>query len=379
MYKRSSIIDEHEVQYAPSLTQLYFYLTEGCNLACRHCWLAPKLDPAGERYPVLGVDRFLSAITEAKSLGIQTVKLTGGEPLLHPAFLNLLDILRREGLGVTIETNGVLMTSQIASAIASFPSRFVSVSLDGVDAETHEWVRGVKGSFDQALRGIELLVKAGVRPQIIMSLMRVNVKQIDMMVRLAEEVGATSVKFNVVQPIARGEHLLKASETLKVEELVQLGQYVYLELDPSTNLSLYFDLPLAFRPLSRVASGDGCGVCGIFNILGVLPTGHYALCGIGEHIPELVFGEVGVDPLEDVWFGNATLHTLRAKIPDHLTGVCADCFMKHTCLGSCIAQNYYRSRDLTAPYWFCQEAYEMGLFPVSRLQRIPVEEALLAA
>ena len=136
MYKRSSIIDEREVQYAPSLTQLYFYLTEGCNLACRHCWLAPKLDPAGERYPVMGVDRFLSAITEAKSLGLQSVKLTGGEPLLHPAFLNLLDILRREGLGVTIETNGVLMTPHIASAIATFPNRFVSVSLDGVDADT---------------------------------------------------------------------------------------------------------------------------------------------------------------------------------------------------------------------------------------------------
>ena len=66
------------------LNQLYFYLTEGCNLACRHCWLAPKLDAAGDRYPTLPVELFETAIREAKPLGLSAVKLTGGEPLLHP-------------------------------------------------------------------------------------------------------------------------------------------------------------------------------------------------------------------------------------------------------------------------------------------------------
>jgi SynChlorMet cassette radical SAM/SPASM protein ScmF len=379
MYARSPILEETELNYAPSLTQLYFYLTEGCNLACRHCWLAPKMDPAGDRYPVLGVDRFLSAITEARCLGLQTVKLTGGEPLLHPAFLNLLDIVRREGLGVIIETNGVLVTPRIASAIAANPSRFVSVSLDGTDAETHEWVRCVEGSFQAALLGIEHLVQAGIQPQIIMSLMRINVHQIRDMIRLAEQVGASSVKFNVVQPTARGEKLYGSTAALRVEELVQLGQYVTYELAPTTDLKLHFDLPLAFHPLSSMASGDGCGTCGIFNILGVLPTGHYALCGIGQHIPELVFGEVGVDDLADVWLEDGMLQSLRGNIPDHLSGVCEACLMKHQCLGSCIAQNYYRSGNVTAPYWFCQEAYEMGLFPVSRLQSVPVGGELLAA
>ena len=371
--------DETINPFAPSLTQLNFYLTQGCNLACRHCWLSPRLDPIGSRYPVLAVDRFLSAITEAKSLGLKTVKLTGGEPLLHPAFLNLLDIVYREGHNVVIETNGVLITPQIASAIATFSQRFVSVSLDGTNAETHEWVRGVKGCFEQALRGIRYLIEAGIRPQIIMSLMRVNVKQIDDMINLAEEMGAASVKFNVVQPIVHGEQLLKTEEILKVEELVQFGQYVYLELAPTTDLKLFFDLPLAFRPLSSMANGDGCGVCSIFNILGILPTGHYALCGIGKHIPEMVFGEVGLDALTDVWLSHPMLENIRANIPKHLTGICAACLLRTQCLGSCIAQNYYRSEKTTAPYWFCQDAYELGLFPVSRLQRILKGEELIAA
>jgi SynChlorMet cassette radical SAM/SPASM protein ScmF len=379
MCAQPSIPNERVNPYAPSLTQLYFYLTEGCNLACRHCWLTPKLDPTGERYPVLAVDRFICAITEARYLGLETVKLTGGEPLLHPAFLNLLDIVRREGLEVMIETNGVLMTPRIASAIASLPGKFVSVSLDGTNAETHEWVRGVRGSFEATLQGIHHLVEAGVRPQIIMSLMRCNAHQISDMIHLAEQVGAGSLKFNLVQPTARGEVLHRMGQALRMEELVQLGQHVYLELAPTTDLSLYFDLPLAFRPLSSMANGDGCWTCGIFNILGVLPTGHYALCGIGERIPDLVFGEVGMDALSDVWLGNMMLQSLRANVPDHLRGVCEGCFMRAQCLGACIAQNYYQSGDVTSPYWFCQEAYEMGLFPVSRLQKTPVGEELLVA
>jgi len=370
---------ESSVRYAPSLSQLYFYLTEGCNLACRHCWLAPKYDPGGNRYAMLPVALFEQAILEAKHFGLQGVKLSGGEPLLHPDFLWMLGVVKREELNLVVETNGVLITPEIADVLASIPNSFVSVSLDGADAATHEWVRGVPGCFDRTIDGIQHLVNAGIRPQIIFSLMRVNVDQLDAVVGQAEAWGASSVKINVIQPTARGERLYQDEETLGVEELVQLGQYVYLELAQKSKLKLHFDLPLAFRPLSSIAHGEGCGICGIFNILGVIPTGHYALCGIGEHLEGMVFGEVGVDAFADVWLGDETLNRLRESVPDQLTGVCAACLMKNQCLGSCIAQNVYRAGSLVAPYWFCQEAYEIGVFPRSRLQPVEVGEQLLAA
>jgi SynChlorMet cassette radical SAM/SPASM protein ScmF len=198
--------------------------------------------------------------------------------------------------------------------------------------------------------------------------MRVNVDQAEAAVRLAEELGAASLKFNIVQPTARGEKLHQADEALSIEELIALGRRVDMELSTTTPLRLFFDYPLAFRPLSRMARGDGCGICGIFGILGVIPTGHYALCGIGEQVPELVFGAVGEDPLETIWRENEVLNAIRAGLPEDLGGVCADCLMKHLCLGSCIAQNYYRSGDLFAPFWFCELAEKAGLFPRSRMK-----------
>jgi SynChlorMet cassette radical SAM/SPASM protein ScmF len=357
----------------PVLRTLYFYLTEGCNLACRHCWMGPRFDPTGNHYPTLPVELFETAIREAKPLGLSCVKLTGGEPMLHPQFTRLLEIVQREKLRLTIETNGLLCTPEIAAEIAKSPDRFMSVSIDGTDAATHEWVRGVKGSFEAACRAVRNLVAAGTKPQIIFTVMRSNVGQVDGIVRLAEELGAHSVKFNMVQPTARGEKLHETQEALNIADHIKLGKYVEEELARKSKLKVIIDFPRAFRTLHSVAQGDGCGLCGIFTVLGVIANGHYALCGIGEHVPDLVFGEVGKDPLEKIWRENSVLKTLREGLPDRLEGICGRCLMKRSCLAQCVAQNYYRKGSLFSPNWVCERAEEAGLFPASRLGAKPAE------
>lgn len=165
-----------------SLDQIYFYLTEGCNLRCSHCWIQPKYQSQGHSYPALSFDLFQSIIEQAKPLGLSAVKLTGGEPLLHPQINEILELIQMEKLGLVVETNGILCTPQLAQKMANCTNPFVSVSLDGADAETHEWVRGVDGCFKAAQRGIRNLVAAGIRPQIIMTVMRRNKDQLEKVV-----------------------------------------------------------------------------------------------------------------------------------------------------------------------------------------------------
>jgi SynChlorMet cassette radical SAM/SPASM protein ScmF len=357
------------------LNQIYFYLTEGCNLRCRHCWIAPKYQSEENLYPALDLDLFKSIITQAKPLGLTGVKLTGGEPLLHPETKEILEYIRTEDLRLIVETNGVLCTPEMAEKMAACKGTFVSVSLDGAEAETHEWVRGVEGCFDEAIDGLRNLVSAGLRPQVIMSIMRQNKDQIEQIVRLAEGLGAGSVKFNIVQPTARGKKMHSSGEALDIEELVDLGRWVEHTLSAATDLNLYYDHPMAFRPLGKVfgQNGDGCGTCGILSILGVLANGSYALCGIGETVSDLVFGHAGIDKLEHVWTNTPVLKKIREELPRGLEGICGDCLMKETCLGSCLAQNYYRNKSLWEPFWFCEEAHNRGLFPETR---IPPREAL---
>jgi SynChlorMet cassette radical SAM/SPASM protein ScmF len=317
----------------------------------------------------LKLDLFKSIIEEAKPLGLTGVKLTGGEPLLHPEIQEILEYIQTEDLRLTVETNGVLCTPELAQKMAACKDPFVSVSLDGADAETHEWVRGVEGCFDATMKGIRNLVGAGLRPQVIMAIMRHNKAQMDQVVRFAERLGAGSVKFNIVQPTARGERMHFTGETLDIEELVDLGRWVENTLSAATSLNLYYDHPMAFRPLGKMfgENGDGCGVCGVLGILGVLADGSYALCGIGETVPDLVFGHATENSLENIWNNNSVLLELRQGLPQGLKGICGDCLMKGMCLGSCMAQNYYRNRTIWAPNWYCQMAHDRGLFPDSRI------------
>jgi SynChlorMet cassette radical SAM/SPASM protein ScmF len=189
-------------------------------------------------------------------------------------------------------------------------------------------------------------------------------------VRLAESLGAGSVKFNPVMPTARGERLHASGETLSIEELVELGRWVENTLCDATPLPLYYHHPPAFRPLSRMLGpqGSGCGACGILGILGVLWDGSYALCGIGASVPDLVFGQAARDSLAEVWRHHPVLQELREGLPHKLGGVCGACLMRGVCLGSCVAQNYYLDGDFWAPFWYCEQARQQGLFPETRLR-----------
>jgi len=230
------------------LKQIYFYLTEGCNLACRHCWLAPRYDPGLKNTISLPVELYQKVIQEASLLGLTGVKLTGGEPLLHPAFEKLLEITRQKDLSLAIETNGVLLTHELATKIADFPQRFVSISLDGADAVTHEAIRGVPGSFKKACQAVKMLAEVGIRPQIIFSVMRSNFHQMEQLIELAELLGASSVKFNLIQPTQRGENLHDQGLALNVDEYINLGKQVDGVYSKKTKLPVFYDYPPAFRP-----------------------------------------------------------------------------------------------------------------------------------
>jgi SynChlorMet cassette radical SAM/SPASM protein ScmF len=347
------------------LATIYFYLTEGCNLRCRHCWIMPEENSSGQGKAILDLGLFESILLQALDLGLTTVKLTGGEPLLHPQIHRLLGLVQRARPKLVVETNGVLLTAELADKIASCQEPFVSVSLDGADSETHEWVRQVPGSYRAALRGIGYLVHAGLRPQIIFTIMLRNRDQVRSIVQLAQELGAGSVKFNILQPSPRGDRMQQENETLTIQDYVEVGRWVEEELAPSVDFPILFSHPPAFIPLRRLLKQNGV-ICGILGTLGVLANGSYALCGIGETVSELIFGHAARDSLAQVWLTHPVLQEIRAGLPERFNGICRDCLVKGQCLGFCIAQNYYQTQDLWTPYWFCQQAEAAGLFPATR-------------
>jgi len=352
---------------APRLEYLYCYITNGCNLHCRHCWIEPQQLSTSHTIRYLDPQLFTFILDQAIPLGLRGVKLTGGEPLLHPSFGALLSILKERALELTVETNGILVTRRLATLLRGMSSCHLSVSLDGAREETHDRLRGEDGAFHRTIQGIRHLVEEGIKPEIIMTLMPGNIHELPDLVQLARRLGTQSVKVNCLQPVARGKHLHEEGESVPVKEIIALSHFIDREF-ADASFPVFVHVPPAFRPLGQLfgSRGDMCATCGILDILGVLADGSYALCGIGETVKDMVFGPAAHTSLKCVWEENETLWELRRGLPGRLTGICGQCIFKGLCRGGCLAQSFYRHHKLWGPFWFCEEAFHLGLFPETR-------------
>lgn len=141
-------------------------ITTTCNLRCQHCWLECGRD--GAAAGLVGVPALQALVREFVALGGEELCITGGEPLTHPEWLELLEFCCRqpELQRVCLQTNATLIDADLASVLggAAFAKLSLQVSLDGCSAATHDLIRG-DGSLQQALRGLRCLVEAGLGGQ----------------------------------------------------------------------------------------------------------------------------------------------------------------------------------------------------------------------
>lgn len=356
----------------PPLRALYLYLCNSCNLKCRHCWITPThVKDAPSPGDMMDIDLLREAVETAKPMGLSSGKLTGGEPMLHPRFMEIAEMLTDLGLDLNMETNGTLITRESARHLKRETNvHFISVSIDGADAKTHDAFRGVPGAFDAALGGLGYLTDAGyTNVQVIMCVHRGNLNQVDDLVKLAARRGAKSVKINPATKGGRGTAMHERGEALDFEERSKLARYVYGQLEKKSPIRVIMHSAPALTPLPEIVRNVGCpGDCGVQGILGILGTGHIALCGIGKTIPDLVYGRLGEDSIRDIWLHHPRILALRRNFDDldAFPELCKACIHLRRCRTGCVAHNYMESGHLLWPDRDCMEAAQRNIFPETR-------------
>ena len=192
-------------------TVLTLMVTDGCNLQCRHCW--PEARSCDVSTPVRA-DKLKELISEFASLDLEEICLTGGDPLTHPDWYEILRFsceLQRFKR-VRLQTNGTLLTEERIRALGSigFKGLLIQVSLDGACAPVHDRVRGA-GAFDRTLRGLRRLAESGLggRTVVAFTEMAHNFSDLPRLFRLLDDMGigslvsATLVRAGRAQPDAQ--------------------------------------------------------------------------------------------------------------------------------------------------------------------------------
>ena len=145
---------------------LTLMITPGCNLNCLHCLL--ECEPFDQAAPV-PIDTVKRIIEEFAGLGGNKICITGGDPLTHPEWMDILvfSCAFEEFFEVCLQTNATVIHEDYINHFLSLPpDRFVlQISLDGAKPEAHDRLRG-EGRFKSTLKALHMLSEAGLGKQI---------------------------------------------------------------------------------------------------------------------------------------------------------------------------------------------------------------------
>jgi radical SAM protein with 4Fe4S-binding SPASM domain len=170
----------------PPLQSIYFTVSRDCNLACPYCYqgLAAR---RGRHMELAAAGRI---IDDAHALNPNChIVVTGGEPLLHPQFFEVLDAIRARGLTMSLLSNGVLIDDSVAARLRGYENlELVQISLDGLCEETHAQTRG-KASFAPTMAGIKAVARHGLPLLLAPTIHEGNADEIVGIARLAIDLG----------------------------------------------------------------------------------------------------------------------------------------------------------------------------------------------
>lgn len=324
--------------------------TRRCVLNCRHC-------RGGARDRVydgeLTTAEGLQLIAALASYGKPLLILTGGEPMSRPDIYDLASQATAQGLRVVMAPCGALLTPATAARLPASGVRRISLSLDGVDAATHDTFRGTAGAFAAALRGCACAREAGLAFQVNATVSRANVNQLPAIVNLAASLGAAAVDFFFLVPTGRGAALRELALSPAEHELALAW---IVEAAAGSPIPIRTTCaPQVVRVAARCGPAThGSRLGGCLAGRGFLFISHRGIvqpCGFLQ-IPCGDLRAARFD-LAAICRTSAVLHTLRN--PDLYRGRCGRCDYRHAC-GGCRGRAYEEARDWLAEEPSC--AYE---------------------
>jgi cyclic pyranopterin phosphate synthase len=271
------------------ITYLRVSVTDRCNLRCVYCMPEAGL-PWIPKPEILTYEEIVDIVRAAAHVGVRSIRLTGGEPLIRRDLHRLVAMVAAiPGIDdVALSTNGLLLADQ-APALAAAGLRRVNVSLDTLQDDRFTAIARRPG-LARVLAGIDAAIEAGLGPvKLNCVLMRgTNDDELEAFAQMTRD-RAVHIRFIEVMPVTDNVDLQRntwISSDEVLERLSALG-----ELHPVPNphgngparTFAYDDVPGTLGVISPLAH-DYCDRC---NRVRLSADGRLKLCLFGDHLIDL--------------------------------------------------------------------------------------------
>ncbi|PIT90274.1 MAG: hypothetical protein COU22_03120 [Candidatus Komeilibacteria bacterium CG10_big_fil_rev_8_21_14_0_10_41_13] len=323
---------------------LYLMLYDGCNLACRYCFVENAM-PDDYRFSLMdkstakaGIDLFAKAFMASHGITEPQIIFYGGEPTVNLTVLeysiDYINTLKLRGklpgnTSITLNTNGTLINSEVVRILRKANNLNVAISLDG-PAHIHDVCRpyhNQKGSFQDIMAGHKILLSSGIEAGFCCTISRYNVGRLEEIAHwFVEELGCKSMGFNIMIENTEATNLRGETEvyaTQAAQGIIQCFRFF-------REVGVYEDRVM--RKVNAFVDGDvyiyDCGGCGqqlVVSADGLVGVCQ-GYCGTKKNFIDL---NASLDPLNnplwDEWRNRSPL-----SMPQ-----CKDCIALSVCGGGC--------------------------------------------
>lgn len=323
--------------------------TNSCNLRCRHCYQSAGRKDNDE----LTLEEKLRLIDELGRNYLPMIAFAGGEPLMSPDLIPVLERCAEWNIHTSLATNGSLITPQLAERLAKTGLKYVEISLDSVRPEKHDSFRGIPGSWQQTVEGMKIIANTpGLRLGVAMCINKENYDEAKDMIEFAIDIGASCFAYFNFIPVGRGKGIAKNDITpedrekllLLLNEYIQSGRIGIISTSPQFGRVCLANSPVYTGRIAATHCGSGSGEkarviakylggCGAGRTyVSIQPNGDITPC---VYMPEFKMGNIRKESIKEIIDKSPLWELMNDR--DKRWGHCKVCAFKYHC-GGCRAR-----------------------------------------
>lgn len=306
----------------PFPTSIHVEIASECNERCIHCYI-----PHEFKQDLMDENLFNLVLSQAIELNLLHITISGGEPMLHPRFIDFMRKCREADMSVNILSNLTLLNNEMIEEMKLNPLLSVQTSIYSMQENIHDGITHQKGSLNKTVASVIKLIENHIPVQISCPILKNNVNSY-------REVKEWAVKHNIsagidYSIIAQYNHNKKNINCrLSIEELKNFISEQF------SSDSLFRDEIEKEITERRKKTGDDyiCSICNSSICIG--PNGNVFPC-VGWS--SKILGNIKSQSLQDVWMKSEAVKQLRAiRFKDFVN--CRNCSSKDFCT-ICMVRN----------------------------------------
>lgn len=310
---------------------VYMELTRDCNLSCGHCFV--------EKEKVeMSVEKAKTLLDQLVQERVFKMYFTGGEPLLYTGLYELLEYIKGKPIWSLVQTNGLLITNDVAEKLKRTGVGACDLSLYGITPKTHDSITGSPGSFEKLFSAVDTLQEHDVRAFVSLVVVQPNVHEFSQFFDWALEKGIPLAHIRRYIPRYPKDKLLPDIDVMKTI----IAEYAPRR-DEYDEKGLHFEIEEAFdfSEMEGARCPAGRQLCHVSVEGNITPCPYIPLPG------ESVFEE----GFKNVWENSSLLESVRNAAVT--TGKCTECRFISECGGGCVAAAYKITNSFTEPDPYC--------------------------